>query len=165
MLKNTRILLENNNFPKHILNKIFNGVISTDTDSSKIKNNNNNEIALSNFNTLSEQKIFTGLKDKIKKEKNSNLIYKIPCKDCDKCYIGETKQLLQKRLNQHKNDIKNNKENTALAVHANIEKHNFDFEATKILDFENNSKKRKISECIYILINITQLILKKTRKG
>ena len=33
-------------------------------------------------------------------------IYHIPCKDCDKPYVGETKVRLKKRLDQHKGRCK-----------------------------------------------------------
>ncbi|KAI4476636.1 hypothetical protein M0804_013415 [Polistes exclamans] len=42
------------------------------------------------------------LKDKVDKLEQSNLVNKIPCV-CDKCYIGQTKQKLKKRLEQHRN--------------------------------------------------------------
>ncbi|KAI4476635.1 hypothetical protein M0804_013414 [Polistes exclamans] len=45
------------------------------------------------------------LRPVVDKPEQSNLVYKIPCV-CDKCYIGQTKQKLKKRLEQHKNDCK-----------------------------------------------------------
>ena len=42
----------------------------------------------------------------IKKKKNDgrkkDLIYKIPCRDCSLCYIGETAQWYDEREKQHK---------------------------------------------------------------
>ncbi|KAI4473653.1 hypothetical protein M0804_015250 [Polistes exclamans] len=85
--------------------------------------------------------IFTKLKDKVDKLEQSNLVYKIPC-ECDKCYIGQTKQKLKKSLEQHKNDCKptNAQKNntTALAEHHFKTGHEFKFEETAILDREDN---------------------------
>lgn len=73
---------------------------------------------------------------------NSNLIYKINCKDCPGCYIGQTKQYLKNRVYQHKHSIKstlNNLNNkTALTTHTLDKNHNFDFENTEILQMERN---------------------------
>ena len=55
----------------------------------------------------------------------TDVIYKIPCNDCEDVFIGETKLLLSERLNQHARDVRQRKENTALAKHAVEEGHNF----------------------------------------
>ncbi|KAI4487261.1 hypothetical protein M0804_005410 [Polistes exclamans] len=90
--------------------------------------------------------IYTKLKDRVDKLEQSNLVYKIPCV-CDKCYIGQTKQKLKKRLDQHKNDCKPmnaQKSNiTALAEHHFSTGHNFKFDETNILDKEDNCTIRK----------------------
>ncbi|KAI4475149.1 hypothetical protein M0804_014486 [Polistes exclamans] len=102
--------------------------------------------------------IYTKLKDKVDKLEQSNLVYKIPCV-CDKCYIGQTKQKLKKRLEQHKNDCKPinaQKSNiTALAEHHFITGHKFKFDETNILDKEDNWYKRNISEMYHITNNNT----------
>jgi len=36
--------------------------------------------------------IYTNTKDKIDKQNNTNIIYQIPCNECDLSYIGQTKQ-------------------------------------------------------------------------
>ncbi|KAI4476472.1 hypothetical protein M0804_013543 [Polistes exclamans] len=85
--------------------------------------------------------IFTKLKDKVDKVEQSSLVYKVQCK-CNKCYIGQTKQKLKKRLEQHKNDCKptNAQKNntTALAENHFKTRHEFKFEETAILDREDN---------------------------
>ncbi|KAI4492377.1 hypothetical protein M0804_002168 [Polistes exclamans] len=103
--------------------------------------------------------IYTKLKDRVDKLEQSNLVYKIPCV-CDKCYIGQTKQKLKKRLDQHKNDCKPmnaQKSNiTALAEHHFSTGHNFKFDETNILDKEDNWYKRNISEMYHITNNNTE---------
>ena len=51
---------------------------------------------------------------------------------------------------EHARSDKNKENKTALAEHAFTYKHSFDFKKTKILDFENNLKKRLILEMIHI---------------
>ena len=46
----------------------------------------------------------------------SGVVYKIPCKNCPTSYIGQTKQLLRKRLNGHKYNVG---DITALKNHQN----------------------------------------------
>ncbi|KAI4476481.1 hypothetical protein M0804_013552 [Polistes exclamans] len=93
------------------------------------------------YNLFKINSIYTKLKDRVDKLEQSNLLYKIPCV-CDKCYIGQTKQKLKKRLEQHKNDCKPTnaqKSNiTALAEHHFSTGDNFKFDEKNILDKEDN---------------------------
>lgn len=115
------------------------------------------------YNIKTTNLLFSRLKDKILISEESNLIYKIKCKDCEQCYIGQTKQFLQKRLKQHEYDCKinniNKLEKTALALHHFNNNHHFDFQNPKILDKEINFIKRNISEMIFITLqsNTTNL--------
>ncbi|KAI4461022.1 voltage and ligand gated potassium channel [Holotrichia oblita] len=78
-------------------------------------------------------------------------VYKLDCKDCNKCYIGQTKQYLKKRIYNHQYTVTHNVTGeTALSKHSKDRRHNFDFQNTKILKKENNYKKRLIYEMIYI---------------
>ena len=52
-------------------------------------------------------------KDKIPTEENCNVVYRCPCRDCDKVYIGETKKKLGDRIKQHTADTVFNQ----LAIH------------------------------------------------
>ena len=42
------------------------------------------------------------LKDTDEDRKNKNLVYSIPCKDCDTVYIGETGRMKETRINERK---------------------------------------------------------------
>ena len=42
--------------------------------------------------------IFTNLKPKISKIDTPNIVYKIDCSECDKTYIGQTKQYFKKEF-------------------------------------------------------------------
>ena len=94
--------------------------------------------------------IFPTLKDKTQTKFKYNIIYEINCIQCNKKYIGQTCRFLHNRLLEHARSIKNKENKTALAEHAITNKHSFDFKNTKILDFENNFKKRLMLEMMYI---------------
>lgn len=101
------------------------------------------------------KKFFTNIKDKTPPSMQSGLVYKIPCQDCDKVYVGQTKQYLKDRVRQHKNDGKHlEAENkTALTQHTHREGHRFNFENVTILDREQHYFRRLLSEMIYIRRN------------
>uniref|UniRef100_A0A8D8PPG1 GIY-YIG domain-containing protein n=1 Tax=Cacopsylla melanoneura TaxID=428564 RepID=A0A8D8PPG1_9HEMI len=81
---------------------------------------------------------FSNLKDSIKKDDNSGIVYQLDCKDCPSTYIGESGQFLKKRMYQHRYDIKNDKTTTALATHAFENNHEFNFDEVKIVEKEQN---------------------------
>ncbi|XP_057322507.1 uncharacterized protein LOC130665896 [Microplitis mediator] len=115
-------------------------------------------VRLAFYNLLKISSVYTKLKDPIKKEQQSCIVYKIPC-SCDFCYIGQTKQYLESRIKQHVNDCKEHnylKDNkTALASHHFDNQHTFSFDKVIILDKEGNWLKRNISEMIHIKVNDT----------
>ena len=45
-------------------------------------------------------------KDLVELDKKSSVVYKIPCKDCNVSYIGETKSSFKVRKNEHKRTVK-----------------------------------------------------------
>ena len=95
------------------------------------------------------------MKNRIPIADSSKVVYKIDCMDCDKCYIGQTKNYLQNRINNHKNNVAKHQEKTALATHALTNLHTFDFNNTKIISRESNYKKRLFIEMAHILNNKT----------
>lgn len=123
------------------------------------KNKPGCKLAFYNLQTVS--KLYSKLKDPQPKELRCNLIYKIPCSNCEKCYVGTTKQYLKKRIYQHSYDCREyNREKidkTALAQHHFETGHNFNFNLNDIdiLDVENNYFKRCLSEMIFISLNKT----------
>lgn len=99
------------------------------------------------------RKIFTKLKDKIENFNRSNVIYKIHCNDCEKCYIGQTSTKLKQRISQHKSNIRTQKETCALSIHSLEEQHQPNFSDVIILDSEKDSKKRSFLEMLRISQN------------
>ncbi len=93
--------------------------------------------------------IFSRLKDKISKDKQSHVVYNIPC--CEDSYIGETRNRLDTRKGQHKYNIEvDNGSHSALCKHAINQKHSPKFDQAEILYKERNHKARQIKEMIAI---------------
>ncbi|KAI4465023.1 pdz and lim domain protein zasp [Holotrichia oblita] len=169
-LSKVKTILEKNSYPKEFYNKLItkriNKIYNTGT-----KSNNNIYHTIPYINNLSDtikhelkksdihitfiptnnRHLFTNLKTPIKHGNQSNVVYKLDCKDCNKCYIGQTKQYLKKRIYNHQYTVTHNvTAETALSKHSKDRRHNFDFRNTKILRKENNYKKRSIYKMIYI---------------
>lgn len=97
--------------------------------------------------------VFSKLKDKVPLEKQSNVVYQVVC-DCGSTYTGQTKQHLKTRINQHKNDATHitsdvNKK-SALSNHIKNSSHTLSLNNVKVIDRENNYRKRSILEMIHI---------------
>lgn len=170
VLQQIKQLLKNNSYPQDLINSVIRKQIH------KLYNNQNNNknktdpykyVTIPYVQNLSEKlnkilipynikvahknhnnfkQLFTNIKDPIPKNKKTHTVYKIPCHNCDKVYIGQTIQHLNDRINGHKfsNNI------TALKKHVTQTKHSFNYEETSILTTENNNKARNILESIYI---------------
>lgn len=178
-INKVKSLLQKNNYPKHFINQIytrFQNYNTRPTQQTEIKKyvkfpyikEISHKIAklfkpynyqLAFYNTRTIRELFTNLKDSTPLSEKSSIVYKIPCKNCSSCYIGQTKQYAKCRIKQHNYDCApknfNKIEKTALADHHFVNDHVFDFDAFKILDTETNFKKRNISEMIHIQINNT----------
>ncbi|KAI4472863.1 hypothetical protein M0804_015578, partial [Polistes exclamans] len=154
------IILKNNNYPTSLIHMIFNKFRLVKEQEKEPNNKKiirfpfikplsnrinkcfkNTNVKLVFYNLVKIKSIYTKLKDKDDKLEQSNLVYKIPC-ECEKCYVGQTKQKLKKRLDQHRNDSKptnaQKTNTTALAEHHFKTGHIFKFDETKILDKEDN---------------------------
>ncbi|XP_075153507.1 uncharacterized protein LOC142227064 [Haematobia irritans] len=99
-------------------------------------------------------------KTKIKNDDKSNVIYKIKCKGdksnlCKKTYIGTKMTKLKTRLSSHKSDIEATEnpmeQKTALAAHCALTGHKPNLEDVKILDHENNYRRRFTLEMLHII--------------
>ncbi|KAI4476487.1 hypothetical protein M0804_013558 [Polistes exclamans] len=111
----------------------------------------NTNVRLVFYNLVKINSIFTKLKDKVDKLEQSNLVYKILCV-CDKCYIGQTKKKIKKRLKQHKNDGKpanaQMSNTTALAKHHFITVHKFKFDERDIFDREDSWLPKEVEKIL-----------------
>ncbi|XP_062541027.1 uncharacterized protein LOC134209061 [Armigeres subalbatus] len=132
-------------------------------------------IVIATRNEYTIKSLFTQTKDHIPTELRNNVIYKIPCGDCDASYVGLTTTNLKKRVGHHKsdinkldklmNDMENNnndenynsyelgrlKERTALLLHSANNNHRFDLESTEILDNHRRSSALPVLEVCHII--------------
>ena len=91
-------------------------------------------------------------KDKIPTEKKSG-IYEINCKECQKSYIGKTKQNLETRVKEHFHNVKyKDIEKSAIAYHFWITQYNVENEA-KLLKQAEKTLELTIWEKIFIQKN------------
>ena len=58
--------------------------------------------------------------------KKKDVVYEVPCKDCDTNYIGETGRDLHNRIVEHKAAIRREDDKNGIAVHANGHSHQVD---------------------------------------
>ena len=105
-------------------------------------------------------------KDKIDRMKTTGCVYRIPCKNCEQTYIGETGRSLQERIGEHRDEVQKESNvpytrsarktsvsqlhKSAVTDHAVQNNHIIDWENTKPIVKENNLKKRQIKEAISI---------------
>lgn len=96
------------------------------------------------------------MKEKLRPNQNSNAVYLIPCKQCGKCYIGETSWSVFERCSQHKKDVRyidKQPNKTALVSQVNNTKHEFDFDGVKILKKVRTKGLLKIHEANQIILH------------
>ena len=91
---------------------------------------------------------------KIRKQRPARkCVYKIPCQNCTKCYIGETGRLLSTRIYEHEHSLRSAK--TALAEHVRNTQHKIDFSKISVLSNEKYDFRRKILEALFMRKNDT----------
>jgi len=73
-------------------------------------------------------------KDKIGKEDNRGIVYKIRCKSCDSIYVGQTSRALKSRVKEHAKTIATLDENSLLAKHHVLHNHEIDLGNMEIVD-------------------------------
>lgn len=171
-LKTLRNIFANNGYPKKILNKLIynSNFFDGPTDGSYPENitykklpyinkltnqvvnhfKSYNHIRIAKYNTITLKTIYTNTKDKTPNLLKHNVVYKIPCKNCNGCYIGQTSQLLKHRITQHRSDCRIGKVSCALATHSIQLGHVFDYDGIKVLTTENDYRKRLFLEMAYI---------------
>ena len=62
-----------------------------------------------------------------------DVVYEVPCMDCDKSYIGETGRNLKKWIVEHKYTIKRKDDKNGIVVHSNNHNHRVDWEGARSL--------------------------------
>lgn len=173
-------VLIKNNYPENFIHKMFNKVKhkSNHGNTNNYHNQNSNpprRISLPYVQGLFEKlksfllkyniqavarphtnlyiPLFSKLKDKITKDKQTNIVYKSKC-ECGSEYIGKTGQTLKKRTQQHIADstshAKSEESMSALSLHLKNSTHHITLDNFTILEKESNPLKRSIKEMIHI---------------
>jgi hypothetical protein len=96
----------------------------------------------------------------------THVVYQIPCVDCPKRYIGQTKRKLRTRVAEHRKScegdltsvIPNQTYDNGIQYHTATTGHAFDFEGPEILIQERNYFRRMVLEGMLIRINIDSLV-------
>ena len=89
------------------------------------------------------------LKDRRKVGERAGVVYRLPCGDCNACYVGETGRQVDDRMVEHQRDINNQKVNSKVFEHVNSTGHCFDFANVSILDQCNHKKVRLHLESVH----------------
>ncbi|RLU15076.1 hypothetical protein DMN91_012963 [Ooceraea biroi] len=101
-------------------------------------------------------------KDKLERKNKTDVIYRINCKDCDVCYVGQTKRHLNTRISEHLSDIKKCENNwSVVSKHRDNVDHEFDWSEVEVLHQEKHLRKRLIAEMFYIKKHKTSINLQK----
>lgn len=112
----------------------------------EIKNSLNNEICIVKSNSIILKHT---LKPKINKSDNNIGVYKIPCNQCNKIYIGETNDY-KRRLYQHSLDLTNDNKYSSLTNHRNIHNHLPNIQNSQLIKSVQNTNNRKLIETFII---------------
>ena len=83
----------------------------------------------------------------------NSIVYRIPCNGCDKAYYGETHRGLNKRVKEHKADVRHHRPSSALVNHIDERGHLPNWERAVILEKGIDKLQRKTLEALHITIN------------
>ena len=81
---------------------------------------------------------------------DNRVVYRIPCGGCEKSYYGETSRGLHRRLKEHKDDLRHNRDSNSLVVHAVGYGHLPAWNNTTTLHSGLERRKRRTVEAAYI---------------
>jgi len=100
-------------------------------------------------------------KDKVKDEQKTELIYRVPCKNCCSSYIGETDRKFGLRIKEHNKEVDSFTAGTqtrassvthksAITDHAVEENHVIDWDKANVVDREAQRQTGWIKEPLWI---------------
>ena len=88
------------------------------------------------------------LKTRVPEERIRGVVYEVPCKDCSKTYVGETKTMLKVRILEHKQAVKRGDSKNGITVHVHETQHGIDWNGAQMKKMEGNYWKRRTIEAI-----------------
>lgn len=93
-------------------------------------------------------------KDRPPEDMKKGVIYKLECKDCDKCYVGQTGNALSTRIQQHRAAFRlYQPDKSAIAQHSITEGHRIDWDNPTTLAQQSRYKERLFLEGHHIRTN------------
>jgi len=99
--------------------------------------------------TLRQQ--LTRPKDPIPQHRRDGVVYNIPCKGCNRSYIGETARPISERITEHKRDVRLRRtDSSAVAEHAWENQHQPDWDGVQCISQERHWYTRRVKEAINI---------------
>ena len=102
--------------------------------------------------------VLTKVKDTLLAEKQSKVVYQIPC-SCGKTYIGETTRRLETRMKEHQDACcRGMLEKSVVAEHAWEHHHPIHWGGTKVINRANRPKKFKLKEALHIQMSTEELL-------
>ena len=72
------------------------------------------------------------VKNRTPEQKQTGVVYEIPCKDCPELYVGETKRTLKVRLGEHRQAMKRGDLKNGIAVHVQKTNHCINWEGATV---------------------------------
>ncbi|BHF66391.1 hypothetical protein SprV_0200940800 [Sparganum proliferum] len=88
------------------------------------------------------------IKDRLKPEEQSGVVYRIPCQNCLCNYTGQTGRMLGSRIHEHKLAVWRGDALSQVAAHTYEMCHEFNFAATKIVAHAGNKTGRELIEAL-----------------
>ena len=80
-------------------------------------------------------------------------IYQIPCKNCNRKYLGQSSKGILARIEQHKGSVRRGQTSNALFLHMNECNHGIDWNKSEVIIYCNNITRRNIIESALIKYN------------
>ena len=81
--------------------------------------------------------------------KKTAVVYKIPCGQCDRVYIGQTSRTLEQRIKEHKRALKNfDVDASGLTEHE--ENHSVDWSKATVIEVQSKCLQRRLLELWHI---------------
>ena len=90
------------------------------------------------------------VKQKTPMERKRNVVYEVPCRDCQLTYIGETTRTMKKRMTENKYAVKTGDSKNGIAMHAQKSLHSIDWEGAKVQATATGYWNRRTMEAIHI---------------
>lgn len=144
------LISDTTNIPTPLTYRSLPNVNNLTNQVSKLFKSEHNTIKIAKKSVFTVGSFFTRLKDKTALLTKNNVVYRIPCNDCEKIYIGQTKRTLQQRITSHKSDTNRKITNCALAEHSINNNHSPNYDSISVLHSERILNKRLFLEMVEI---------------